>query len=245
MIESAANVAKALCDIGRPAALSLIAPECNSFGLALMGARPLNEAFQRRPGRSAILLIVLENDLYRRTPARQVDSIAKVGARTVIVLDHLANPNHRESGTASSRRHICRIRWNAGQQRRARTEVFPGVRAARRGAGELAMAARSDMVDRSMMFLTAMAEGDSRTSRRDARPRRPSEFPDGWREDSARAAPLQRAHLHHSRTSVSSNPNRREDPDSALAYSMEGAPLPAALRTRHFSGLPAGTPSRR
>ena len=50
VIQSAANVAKALCDAGRPAALSFIAPECNSFGLALMGARPLSEAF--RTGRS-------------------------------------------------------------------------------------------------------------------------------------------------------------------------------------------------
>ncbi len=46
VIQSAANVAKALCDSGRPAALSLIAPECNSLGLALMDCQPLNEAFQ-------------------------------------------------------------------------------------------------------------------------------------------------------------------------------------------------------
>ena len=45
VIQSAANVAKALRDAGHPSALSFIAPECNSFGLALMGARPLSEAF--------------------------------------------------------------------------------------------------------------------------------------------------------------------------------------------------------
>src|SRR5579872_1424785 len=46
VIQSAANVAKALCAVGRSAALSFIAPECNSFGLALMGTRPLSEAFR-------------------------------------------------------------------------------------------------------------------------------------------------------------------------------------------------------
>ena len=45
IIESAANIAKSLCDSGQPAGLALITPECNSFGLALMGARPLSDAF--------------------------------------------------------------------------------------------------------------------------------------------------------------------------------------------------------
>ena len=49
VIQCAANVAKALCDAGRPAALGFIAPECNSFGLALMEARPLSEAFRTSP----------------------------------------------------------------------------------------------------------------------------------------------------------------------------------------------------
>ena len=57
-----------LCDAGQPAALSLIAPECNSFGLALMGARPLSEAVALT-GKDRTV-IVLENDLYRHLPAK-------------------------------------------------------------------------------------------------------------------------------------------------------------------------------
>jgi NADH-quinone oxidoreductase subunit G len=77
VIQSAANVAKALCDGGRPAALSLIAPECNSVGLALMGARPLSQAFALASSGQVELgaLIVLENDLYRRMPAKQADKL--------------------------------------------------------------------------------------------------------------------------------------------------------------------------
>ena len=70
MIQCAANVAKALCDTGRPAALGFIAPECNSFGLALMEARPLSEAFRVAQDGDAETLIILENDLYRRLPPR-------------------------------------------------------------------------------------------------------------------------------------------------------------------------------
>jgi len=54
LIQSAANVAMALRHAGRPGTLSFIASECNSFGLALTGARPLSEAFRTReecPGR--------------------------------------------------------------------------------------------------------------------------------------------------------------------------------------------------
>ena len=92
VIQSAANVAKALCAAGRPAALSFIAPECNSFGLALMGARPLSEAFDlTRDGKAPIgTLIVLENDLYRRMPAKLVDEFLEA-VEHLVVLDHLEN----------------------------------------------------------------------------------------------------------------------------------------------------------
>jgi NADH-quinone oxidoreductase subunit G len=92
VIQSAANVAKALCDGGRPAALSLIAPECNSVGLALMGARPLSQAFALASSGQVEIgaLIVLENDLYRRMPAKQADKLLE-SAEHLVVLDHLAN----------------------------------------------------------------------------------------------------------------------------------------------------------
>ncbi|MEO6829266.1 MAG: molybdopterin-dependent oxidoreductase, partial [Acidobacteriaceae bacterium] len=90
VIESAANVARALCDTGHPAGLSLITPECNSFGLVLMGARPLSEAIATMRDDTAATVVVLENNLYRRLPEKLVDGFFESAAH-VIVLDHLAN----------------------------------------------------------------------------------------------------------------------------------------------------------
>ena len=86
VMEAAANVAMAA-----HAALSLTAPECNTVGAALIGGSPLTAAFEAvRIGR-ADTVIVLENDLYRRAPAAEVDAFLSA-AKHVIVLDHLANP---------------------------------------------------------------------------------------------------------------------------------------------------------
>ncbi|HTP32898.1 MAG TPA: NADH-quinone oxidoreductase subunit NuoG [Candidatus Acidoferrales bacterium] len=86
VMEAAANVAMAA-----QAFLSLTAPECNTVGCALIGGRPLSAAFQAVKDGHADTVIVLENDLYRRAPAADVDVFLRTAAH-VIVLDHLANP---------------------------------------------------------------------------------------------------------------------------------------------------------
>jgi NADH-quinone oxidoreductase subunit G len=65
MIQAAANVAWA-----RPGTtLAYVAPECNSMGLALMGAPALDAAFEAQ----ADAIIILENDLFRRMPEGEAD----------------------------------------------------------------------------------------------------------------------------------------------------------------------------
>ena len=86
VIQAAANVAMAI-----GAALSFTAPECNTVGATVLGGRPLSNAFQAVRDGHAGTVIVLENDLYRRAPAAEVDSFLKAAAH-VIVLDHLTNP---------------------------------------------------------------------------------------------------------------------------------------------------------
>ncbi len=88
VIQAAANVARALCRGGRPAQLSFTTPECNSLGLALLDAAPLGEAFQAAADDSPLTVVILENDLYRRAPGPQVDAFLDA-ARQVVVLDHL------------------------------------------------------------------------------------------------------------------------------------------------------------
>ena len=83
LIQAAANVAMA-----RGAAVSFTAPECNTVGAALMGGKPLSEAFRAIHDGKADTLIIVENDLYRRAPAHDVDSFLHAAAH-VIALDHL------------------------------------------------------------------------------------------------------------------------------------------------------------
>ena len=86
IIQAAANVAMSI-----GAMLSFTAPECNSVGATLMGAKPLSAAFRAIEDGEADTLIILENDLYRRAPRPDVGALFKATAQ-VIVLDHLVNP---------------------------------------------------------------------------------------------------------------------------------------------------------
>jgi NADH-quinone oxidoreductase subunit G len=56
-----------------------------------MGGSPLSAAFQAVKDGRADTVIILENDLYRRAPAVEVDSFFDAAAHA-IVLDHLTNP---------------------------------------------------------------------------------------------------------------------------------------------------------
>ncbi|HVB56661.1 MAG TPA: NADH-quinone oxidoreductase subunit NuoG [Candidatus Acidoferrales bacterium] len=90
VIQAAANVTRALYTVGLPATLSFIVPECNSFGLALIGGAPLSQAFKAVGDGAVDTIVILENDLYRRAPARFVDAFLN-GTKHLIALDHLLN----------------------------------------------------------------------------------------------------------------------------------------------------------
>lgn len=89
-IRAAANVALALQRQGRAARLAWVLPECDSLGLALMGARPLAEALEEASRLAQPTLVVLENDLYRRTPRLDIDSLFAKAA--VVAIDHIRHP---------------------------------------------------------------------------------------------------------------------------------------------------------
>ncbi|WP_443191119.1 NADH-quinone oxidoreductase subunit NuoG [Pseudomonas indica] len=91
LIEATANIAKALHRRGKAGSISLVVPEANSLGLALLGGVSLDEALQRLSDGHADALVVLENDLYRRTGQAQVDA-ALQATRTLIVADHQRTP---------------------------------------------------------------------------------------------------------------------------------------------------------
>ncbi|MGG2397101.1 NADH-quinone oxidoreductase subunit NuoG [Pseudomonas sp. SH1-B] len=87
LIEAAANIASALKNREKNGSLSLVVPEANSLGLALLGGESVDAALDALSSGQADAVIVLENDLYRRADAAKVDA-ALSAAQTVIVADH-------------------------------------------------------------------------------------------------------------------------------------------------------------
>ncbi|SDP33336.1 NADH-quinone oxidoreductase subunit NuoG [Ectopseudomonas guguanensis] len=87
LIEAAANIASALKNREKNGSLSLVVPEANSLGLALLGGESVDAALDALSNGQADAVIVLENDLYRRADAAKVDA-ALGAAQTLIVADH-------------------------------------------------------------------------------------------------------------------------------------------------------------
>lgn len=91
IIQAAANIAAALGNESRKAMLSLVVPECNSVGLAMMKAGSLKFASEKLKSGEADSIIVLENDLYRIGGQEEIDGLFG-NYKNLIVLDHLHNP---------------------------------------------------------------------------------------------------------------------------------------------------------
>ncbi|WP_236177107.1 NADH-quinone oxidoreductase subunit NuoG [Pseudomonas qingdaonensis] len=91
LIEAAANIAKALKLREKNGSLSLVVPEANSLGLAMLGGESIDAALDAVIAGKADAIVVLENDLYSRVPAAKVDA-ALAAAKVVIVADHQKTP---------------------------------------------------------------------------------------------------------------------------------------------------------
>ena len=90
VLQAAANVAWSLRFNGHPAELAFTVPETNSLGLSMMGAGALKSALEALQNKPDSTLIVLENDLYRRSETNFVDELFKA-AKSIIVIDHTQN----------------------------------------------------------------------------------------------------------------------------------------------------------
>ncbi|MEP1214496.1 MAG: NADH-quinone oxidoreductase subunit NuoG [Marinobacter sp.] len=87
VVEAAGNVARALSRRAKRGGLVLIRREANSTGVSLMGGQPLDWALDELAKGDADAVVVLENDLYQRLPAQEVDA-ALARAEITVVLDH-------------------------------------------------------------------------------------------------------------------------------------------------------------
>ncbi len=93
VMRAAAAVAGALCRAGKPAMLTLAVPEANSLGQAMLAgprAPTLEQLLERGLAGELDTLVVLENDLYRRGAAGQINRLLDAFGR-IIVLDGMDN----------------------------------------------------------------------------------------------------------------------------------------------------------
>jgi len=236
IVQAAANVAYALGKNGRPAGLSFVAPECNSFGLGLLGGSPLGAAFEAVREGKADTVIVLENDLYRRAQSDSVNALFE-GARHVIVLDHLQNQTSVKAelvlpaatfaeadGTLVSGEGRAQRFFRVFEPEGAVQESWRWLRDAMLAAGRPEAAAWENLdhvidtlSDEPVLARVAKAAPLSGFRMAGAKiPRQPHRY-------SGRTSMLAQVSVHE--------PKPPDDPDSSLSFSMEGTPdqPPSAL----------------
>jgi len=228
VLRAAAEVAWALRGKGRSAAISLVFHECNTLGLGLLGGRSLQEAFTAAEAGEADTVVVLENDLYRRADAGQVDRFLRVPDH-LIVLDHLTNGTVERAEVVLPAATFAEsdgtfVSTEGRAQRFFQVFVPEGpIRESWRWIREIMVALRRKEAE-GWQSLDDMLSDMARdvpilALARSAAP--PADF---------RIAGLKVARQHQrfsGRTAISANvdvnePKPPEDPDSPLAFSMEG-----------------------
>lgn len=89
VLKAAANIAWSLCANGKNCWLSIILPEANTMGVAMLGGLSVDQAVERMHSDEADTLIVLENDLTRKLDQADLDIVfSKI--KNIIVLDYIA-----------------------------------------------------------------------------------------------------------------------------------------------------------
>jgi NADH-quinone oxidoreductase subunit G len=90
VMQAAASVAWALRRVKGAAELCFAVPECNSVGLGLLDGHSLADAFEMAQSGQVDAAIILENDLYRHADAAAIDAFLQAVPH-VIIIDHLTN----------------------------------------------------------------------------------------------------------------------------------------------------------
>ncbi|MCC6859494.1 MAG: NADH-quinone oxidoreductase subunit NuoG [Bryobacterales bacterium] len=244
VIRAAAAVAGALAGRGKPAPLAFTMPEANTAGLSLMATAGLETALEALRSGGAETLVILENDLYRRAESSLVDDLLGK-ARHVVAVDHLENRTAARASLVLPAATFAEsdgtfVNFEGRAQRFFQVFAPDGgiqeswrwlrdcLRAAGREEGETwhsldhVIAAQG----RQMPELAPAAQAAPPASFRivDERvPRMPH-------RSSGRTAVLANVTMHE--------PKPPEDPDSPLAFSMEGYPLTPPQALRPFTWLP-------
>jgi len=90
VIQASCNIATALHAAENKGMLCMVLPECNSMGLAFITGKSLDEAIRLSEKGNIDTLVILENDLTRRSSEKSIDQLF-LKSKQVIVLDQLSN----------------------------------------------------------------------------------------------------------------------------------------------------------
>jgi len=243
VLRAAAGVAWALHSMARPVELSLVVPECNSFGVGLIGGIALEEAFRVVREEQADTVLILENDLFRRAPSGETTTFLD-SCKNVIVLDHLATGCTSRSNlvfpSATFAEGDGTLVSSEGRATRF-YQVFrpsdPIQESWRWLRDMMVVAGHADAADWQGLddIVSAMAKSLPLFEPL------PSVAPPAAFRASGQKIPRQ-SHRYSGRTAIVANvtvhePAPPEDPDSALAFSMEGyrGIPPSALVPRYWA----------
>jgi NADH-quinone oxidoreductase subunit G len=207
---------------GAPTGVHFVVPECNSLGLAMLGGRSLADAFAAIDQSKADTVVVLENDLYRRAEKDRVDRFLAV-AKQVVVIDHLLHEIAKKAQMVLPAATFAETEGtmvsSEGRAQRFFT-VFPPAGDCQASWRWLADAGRKtwrtvdeltrDCAEALPVFkpIVQAAPGSEFRIAGQKIPRQPNRY-------SGRTAILSNLRIHE--------PKQPTDPDSALAFSMEGA----------------------
>ncbi|MGD0725780.1 MAG: NADH-quinone oxidoreductase subunit NuoG [Spirochaetia bacterium] len=252
VIQAAANVARALMTAGRDARISLVFPEANSFGAAMLARGGIESAARALGARKGahgaekVALLVAEADLFREADARTVSPML-AAASCVIAIDHSTNATTEAAQivlpAATYAESSGTLVSSEGRAQRFFSVMPPigDMRESWHWLGELAAGARGGAGNGAPAWQNLDAIIDAMVA----------EFPElrGVREAAPNAAfringlRVPRKSIRESgRTAVTANielhePRPAQDPDSALSYTMEGLGrgAPPALFARFWS----------
>jgi len=243
MVKAAANVATALSASGKKAHIYCVTPECNTTGIGLLGGRSLEEAAAALERGSASTLVIVENDIYRRVEEELADRIIGA-ARKIIVMDCLANATTDRadlllpaasfaegSGTLVSSEGRAQRFYRVFDATGDIRESWRWLRDIMSASGYAGVTAWQNLDD----VTAAMGEGIP------ALKGLGRAFPGAAFRLAGQKVPRQ-SHRYSGRTAMTADRNVHEpkpldDPDSPLAFSMEGFPgaPPPALILRYWA----------
>ena len=96
-INASFNIALSLSKKGKKPSLSLVFTESNSVGLGMMKGGSLNDVIDLAAKGNLETVVILENDLYRRTEKINADLILDKSVN-IVVLDHISNETTTKAG---------------------------------------------------------------------------------------------------------------------------------------------------